>query len=207
MIKHYRGKPAKYEYTSFGKEDLIEFLYKRLQPFKYFQKTANGYYIYIEASRPRQENDEARLSTPSLRPGQYCVTFFYHMFGSAVGRLSVLSQEGVDGATRVRWMAQRNQRDQWHRAEFEYNSIDRSKSIQFLFYGRVGSTSSSDIALDDINITSGRCQFSRTTTSSVTTTTPRVTARPVTKTTPSTTVRPPPTTTNGREIWSGMPRM
>ena len=128
------------------------------------------------------------------------------MFGSAVGRLSVLSQEGVGSATRVRWMVQRNQRDQWHRAEFEYNSIDRSKSIQFLFYGRVGSTSSSDIALDDINITSGRCQSTQTTTGSITTTTPRVTARPVTTTTPSTTVRPPPTTTNGREIWSGMPR-
>jgi len=134
------------------------------------------------------------------------------MYGTAVGRLAVLSKEGTNGVPRIRWMTQRNQRNQWHQVQFEYNSIDDSKSVQFLFYGRVGSTSSSDIAIDDINISNGECQSTRTTTTrapsttSRATTTSRGTATPVTTTTPSTTVRPPPTLTNGRAIWSGMPR-
>ena len=170
--------------------------------FFFFQKTAQGYYIYIEASRPRSPNHEAKLQTPSLRPGQYCVQFAYHMFGTAVGSLAVLSREGSNGE-RIRWMKNGNQQNRWHRASFQFNSVDRSKPVYFLFYGKVGRTSSSDIALDDIVIASGVCRPTQTTTSPRTTR--RSTPKPVTSTAPTSTIRPYPTQTFGQQLWSGMP--
>lgn len=55
-----------------------------------------GYYMYIEASRPRVQGDKARLLSPlfnvtsargpkgSGRIG-YCVAFYYHMKGKHIG--------------------------------------------------------------------------------------------------------------------------
>lgn len=64
-----------------------------------------GYYMYIEASRPRVAGDNARLLSPlynvtaargpkgsSRLP--YCVSFFYHMKGKHIGEyLSHISSE------------------------------------------------------------------------------------------------------------------
>lgn len=55
-----------------------------------------GYYMYIEASRPRVQGDKARLLSPlfnvtSIRGPKgsgrvpYCVSFYYHMKGKHIG--------------------------------------------------------------------------------------------------------------------------
>lgn len=53
-----------------------------------------GYYMYIEASRPRAEGDKARLLSPLFNvssvkspkgPVPYCVSFYYHMKGKHIG--------------------------------------------------------------------------------------------------------------------------
>lgn len=55
-----------------------------------------GYYMYIEASRPRVQGDKARLLSPlfnvtSVRGPKgsgrvpYCVSFYYHMKGKHIG--------------------------------------------------------------------------------------------------------------------------
>ncbi|KAG7260475.1 hypothetical protein CRUP_007315 [Coryphaenoides rupestris] len=58
--------------------------------------TKDGYYMYIEASRPRAPGDKARLLSPlfnvtSVRGPKgsgrvpYCVAFYYHMKGKHIG--------------------------------------------------------------------------------------------------------------------------
>ena len=49
-----------------------------------------GYYMYIEASSPRQPGDYAVLSSPEYPfRGITCVTFYYHMYGTTIGNLTV----------------------------------------------------------------------------------------------------------------------
>ena len=112
--------------------------------------------MFIEASR-RRPNDEAKLLTPHFRPGRYCIRFAYHMYGTGVGRLTVSSLEGSSVIRRLRWTTSGNQRNRWRDVSFQYNSVDNSKSIQFQFAASVGSTSSSDIALDDVRVIPGVC--------------------------------------------------
>ena len=46
--------------------------------------------MYIEASSPRQLGDYAVLNSPALSfRGLMCVTFYYHMYGAAIGNLTV----------------------------------------------------------------------------------------------------------------------
>lgn len=63
---------------------------------KVFVVLVPGYYMYIEASRPRMEGDKARLLSPlfnvtSVRGPKgsgrvpYCVSFYYHMKGKHIG--------------------------------------------------------------------------------------------------------------------------
>lgn len=52
-----------------------------------------GYYVYAEASNPRQTGDRAHLVSPSLT-GDFCVQFYYHMYGSSMGTLRVLRLRG-----------------------------------------------------------------------------------------------------------------
>jgi len=49
-----------------------------------------GYYMFIESSSPRMENDTARLYSPiytsQLNASQpSCFIFWYHMYGSTTG--------------------------------------------------------------------------------------------------------------------------
>ena len=49
--------------------------------------TITGYFTYIEASRPRKNGDRATLESPIVRATHGCLTFWYHMRGSGIGRL------------------------------------------------------------------------------------------------------------------------
>ena len=47
--------------------------------------------MYIETSSPRVLGDNAKLNSPLLRfRGDMCVTFFFHMYGSTIGKLNVM---------------------------------------------------------------------------------------------------------------------
>ena len=53
----------------------------------------SGFYIYIEASNPRQENDTAVMVLPPLHiNGPLCLSFYYHMYGDHMGSLAVLGR-------------------------------------------------------------------------------------------------------------------
>ncbi|XP_073194647.1 MAM domain-containing glycosylphosphatidylinositol anchor protein 1 isoform X8 [Lepidochelys kempii] len=48
--------------------------------------TQEGYYMFIEASRPRVTGDKARLISPlyNITAKYFCVSFFYHMYGKHI---------------------------------------------------------------------------------------------------------------------------
>lgn len=61
-----------------------------------------GFYMYIETSRPRKEGDQARLVSPFFNvapknpygitnPPAYCLGFFYHMYGKHIGKILIVS--------------------------------------------------------------------------------------------------------------------
>ena len=45
-----------------------------------------GKYIYTEADYPRKTSDRAQLVSP-LFSATFCLSFFYHMHGAAIGKL------------------------------------------------------------------------------------------------------------------------
>ena len=52
--------------------------------------------MYIEASSPRQPGDYAVLSSPEYPfRGITCVTFYYHMYGTTIGNLTVTLNGGT----------------------------------------------------------------------------------------------------------------
>ena len=47
--------------------------------------------MYIETSSPQGLSDNAKLNSPLLTfSGHMCLKFFYHMYGSTIGKLNVL---------------------------------------------------------------------------------------------------------------------
>lgn len=75
--------------------------------------TANGWYAYAESSLG-QAGSVAPLKTPRIGlSGPNCVlSFWYHMYGTSVGTLSVKLQF-VDGSTPLLWSKSGNQGNQW----------------------------------------------------------------------------------------------
>ena len=67
--------------------------------------------MHIETSSPRRLGDNAKLNSPLLRfSGDMCLTFFYHMYGSTIGKLKV-----IIGTKRV-FSASGNKGNNWFEA-------------------------------------------------------------------------------------------
>ena len=68
--------------------------------------------MYIETSSPRRLGDNAKLNSPLLRfSGDMCLTFFYHMYGSTIGKLNVI----ING-TKMVFSASGNEGNNWFQA-------------------------------------------------------------------------------------------
>ena len=68
--------------------------------------------MYIETSSPQSLGDHAKLNSPLLRfSGKMCITFFYHMYGSTIGKLNVL----INGIMTV-FCASGNKGNSWFEA-------------------------------------------------------------------------------------------
>lgn len=74
--------------------------------------------MYTETSAPRKPGDYARLESPAFLAtdgnGQ-CLEFWYHMYGSGIGRLNVYIKRGNTLGTKV-WFQSGNQGNRWLRA-------------------------------------------------------------------------------------------
>ncbi|CAH3027830.1 unnamed protein product, partial [Porites evermanni] len=114
--------------------------------------SGNGYYIYAEASSPRQPDDRARLVSPILT-GSHCVVFRYHMNGADMGSLRVYGKVG--SFEQQVWERSGDQADTWNGVEFR---IDTTAQYQIVFEAVRGSGYMSDIALDEIKMIQGYCK-------------------------------------------------
>eukprot|EP00058_Branchiostoma_floridae_P007724 XP_002593212.1 hypothetical protein BRAFLDRAFT_120140 [Branchiostoma floridae] len=111
--------------------------------------TGSGYYMYIEASSPRQPGDTARLVSPVLNAyGTHCLQFAYHLYGDSIGELKVLV------GSEVVFFRNASDGDFWQEAKMDV-SLNNN---QITFEGVVGIGWRGDVAIDDVLLYSGSCQ-------------------------------------------------
>lgn len=103
-----------------------------------------AHYMYIEASNPRQNGDTAILKSPPLIlvGSKLKLEFKYHMYGKDVGSLAVT----VDGVEK--WSETGNQGNSWKTGTVTLENWHGEPEIAF--EGTVGSSWSSDIAIDSV---------------------------------------------------------
>jgi len=113
-----------------------------------------SYYIYIEASAPRLQNDEARLFFPIISnySGNACIDFYYHMFGFHVNTLKVIQYTGSYGV--IIWSRSFEMGNQWYRGLVNVN-LQSNTRLQIV--ASRGGEYSGDIAIDKVQITQGQC--------------------------------------------------
>ncbi|XP_055876552.1 MAM and LDL-receptor class A domain-containing protein 1-like isoform X1 [Biomphalaria glabrata] len=115
----------------------------------------NGKYLYIESSRPRMMGNKAKLRTPVLGgEGRRCLTFYYHMFGDHIGSLTVRMVNIISGVDHILWAASGNKGNQWFVQQVDY-SVQEAHEVSF--EASVGPGYRGDIAIDSIEIATGRC--------------------------------------------------
>ncbi|XP_060562567.1 MAM and LDL-receptor class A domain-containing protein 1-like [Ruditapes philippinarum] len=94
--------------------------------------------------------------SPMQSPGQYCLTFWYSMFGSDIGALNVY-KEMNDGNKTVIFSKDKDIGvPDWWKSVSNINAYD---SYQIVFEGINGDGHRGDIAIDDISIRSGSCSI------------------------------------------------
>ncbi|XP_074645315.1 MAM and LDL-receptor class A domain-containing protein 1-like [Tubulanus polymorphus] len=105
-----------------------------------------GSYVYVEASSPAKEGDQAWLEANTTSSSDSCVmNFYYHMFGLTMGKLEVK----ING--NVVFSQSRHYRHGW-----KLGSVPIAKgnaAIQFI--ATRGRSWKSDIAIDDITFSKG----------------------------------------------------
>ncbi|CAH3109770.1 unnamed protein product [Pocillopora meandrina] len=116
--------------------------------------TGAGSYLYVEASSPAQEGDQARLLSEQFPATQgRCLSFWYHMYGSSTGTLNVLILD-KDGTSNLAWSKSGDQGDQWREAKLTLESkVEFKVAIEAIR----GNSFRGDIGLDDIRLTEGPC--------------------------------------------------
>lgn len=78
--------------------------------------TGKTYYLYIETSAPRKQGDQARLNYNFASPVTTgCFTAYYHMFGSNVGELRVVTRATTSGKDSLVWRKTSTQGDKWNK--------------------------------------------------------------------------------------------
>lgn len=133
--------------------------------------SSTGYYIYAEASFPRQNGDRAQLFSPKLI-GDYCLQFYYYMYGAQMGALHVVVLVGAQRTKLGSITGDRGQK--WYKVDTDIRS---AQAYQIVFEAERGIGYTGDIALDEIRLKPGKCNQFRVPTQPPTTikTTPLVT--------------------------------
>ena len=78
-------------------------------------QTAEGYYMYIEASYPQYPGQKARLISDKIakNPGGVCLNFWYHAYGASIGTLNVYTRIRDKLSANPVWTISGNQGDLW----------------------------------------------------------------------------------------------
>ncbi|CAC5390031.1 unnamed protein product [Mytilus coruscus] len=111
-------------------------------------------FMFIESSSPRQDDDKAIMVTKmSLPRVDRCLRFWYHMYGSTMGTLNVYTENAQGTRIQIFTMSG-DQGNQWNEKAIFIPAMD---DLKVIFEGIRGSSSKSDIALDDIKLIPGTC--------------------------------------------------
>ena len=113
-----------------------------------------SYYIYTEASSPNYPNKIALLVSPCFdlsNTKDAKLSFWYHMYGSAMGSLKLEVSEDCEDWTNV-WSISGNQGDTWHQAIVDLTAYSGT-TITIRFNGITGRNYRSDMSIDDVEIT------------------------------------------------------
>ena len=77
-----------------------------------------GKYLFVEASKPSQEGDKARLvSRTRNATGLHCLSFWYHMYGANMGSLRVFLKFS-NGTEDIVWEETGDKGNKWMHANF-----------------------------------------------------------------------------------------
>ncbi|XP_051541508.1 MAM domain-containing protein 2 [Myxocyprinus asiaticus] len=120
--------------------------------------TGLGHYLHIEASL-MLPGHKASLLSSSLRGSKepHCLQFYYHMYGSGTGQLSVYLQTGQENEDKRLWTCHGEQGISWLRASVTYQY---DQQHQIVFEATRGTSIRSDIAIDDVVFKRGPCRES-----------------------------------------------
>ncbi|XP_022097778.1 MAM and LDL-receptor class A domain-containing protein 1-like isoform X1 [Acanthaster planci] len=118
--------------------------------------SAYGTYLYAEASSPRQQGDFAFLISGVFDDGDYCLEFWYHMYGSQVGSLNVWTWPIYSSTIHNVWTVSGDKDDVWRVARVTISPNDNSP-FELTFQAVIGSSFAGDIAIDDIVVSTGTC--------------------------------------------------
>ncbi|MGD2110168.1 MAG: trypsin-like peptidase domain-containing protein, partial [Phycisphaerae bacterium] len=112
------------------------------------------WYVYTEASSPNYPNMTAILEGPCFdftATSDEELSFWYHMYGSAMGTLYVeVSEDCVDWDTV--WSLSGNQGNSWFEAVVDLSAYSGT-TVTIRFRGVTGTSYTSDMTVDDVSVT------------------------------------------------------
>lgn len=126
--------------------------------------TTTGNYLYIESSNPNNPSKVARINTPTFdftNSKLPQLEFWYHMYGATMGTLQIdLFYNGTwHNAIAVSWNGGAATRtphtgntDSWYKATADISDAIGYDDVQIRFSGTTGTSYTSDMAIDDVQI-------------------------------------------------------
>ena len=116
--------------------------------------TGTGNYLFTESNSPNNPARTAELFSPCIDLEAYAsadLSFWYHMWGTTMGTLNVDVWNGT-AWTQAAWSRTGNQGNNWLQGTLSLNPWV-GNAIRIRFRGVTGNGSTSDMAIDDIQIT------------------------------------------------------
>jgi len=134
-----------------------------------------AYYMYTESSGSGNgfPNKVANLISPCFNlslVSNPMLVFKYHMYGSTMGTLRVQVSTNNGSTWTTLWTKTGNQGNSWQTANVSLNSYTSQTALKIRFNGTTGSSYTSDMAIDDVSLSSsgsGGCTLSTSPSSSV----------------------------------------
>lgn len=117
-----------------------------------------GTYMYIEASSPRLQGDNASLLSERLPANQtVCLEFWYYMYGDGIGNLTVNLEDSCSHTETEVFKRSGEQGEQWRKASVTIpaNIVPNDYTVKLT--GDVGPTFRGDTAIDDLSLRDGSC--------------------------------------------------
>ncbi|KAI3381857.1 hypothetical protein SNEBB_005336 [Seison nebaliae] len=115
----------------------------------YTTKTKSGKYLYLEATNNIKKS--GTITTPILFVPEEgsCLKIAYHMFGMSMGSLKILMQNLSSAEKKELFSINGDLGNEWHQA---FIPIRGPRTIIMEIIGTIGTTFTSDIAIDDVSL-------------------------------------------------------